>query len=90
MSIGGNVMHLSPEVLNEHERLRRLGPTARGLLCYKAQEVWAVGVLIHTMVFGTHPWPDYPNDCGGPGAIEYDVDLLQPYPADYPEGALLT
>ena len=86
MSIGGNTMHLAPEVLNEHDRLRRAGPGARGRLCYRNQEVWATGVLIHSMIFGCHPWPDYPNDCGGVGNIHYNVTRLPPYPSDYPDG----
>ena len=81
-------MHLAPEVLNEHDRLRRAGPGARGFLCYRQQEVWATGVLIHSMIFGCHPWPDYPNDCGGVGNIHYNLTRLSPYPADYPDGGL--
>ena len=73
MCVGGNLMHLAPEVLNEHERLRRAGPGAKGFLCYRQQEVWAVGVLIHSMIFASHPWPDYPNDCGGVGNIHYNL-----------------
>jgi hypothetical protein len=87
MCVGGNLMHLAPEVLNEHERLRRAGPGAKGFLCYRQQEVWAVGVLIHSMIFASHPWPDYPNDCGGVGNIHYNLKRLAPYPVDYPDGA---
>lgn len=86
MCVGGNLMHLAPEVLNEHERLRRAGPGAKGFLCYRQQEVWAVGVLIHSMIFASHPWPDYPNDCGGVGNIHYNLKRLAPYPVDYPDG----
>jgi hypothetical protein len=86
MCVGGNIMHLSPEILMDHERLRRGGAGGRGELDYARQEVWALGVLMHSLVTGSHPWPDYPNDCGGVSSIEYDVDALPPYPADYPPG----
>lgn len=72
MAVGGNQMHLAPEVLNAFaECSRRAG--GGGTISYAAQGVWAVGVVAYEMAMGHGPWPDYPADCGGSGSIAYDT-----------------
>ena len=68
MAVGGNQMHLAPEVLNRFHQLSRTAGGG-GTISYKAQGVWAVGVVAYEMAMGRGPWPDYPSDCGGSGNI---------------------
>jgi len=84
MSVGGNQLHLAPEVLNAYNRLqRRSDGGVGGTISYSHQGVWAVAVIAYQLCTGHCPWPDYPNECGEPGNIHYDIADLAPISAEY-------
>lgn len=82
--VGGNHMHLAPEVLNAWDALRRAPAGTTGTISYLRQEVWAAGVLAYELATGVPPWPDYPHDCGGAGRVAYDTAALEPLSSSYP------
>lgn len=89
---GGNQLHLAPEVLNDFNAAIRRG--RGGVISYARQGVWAVGAMVYEMAVRTPPFPDYPNDCRGPGPdhrIVYEDSDLPAFPSSYPPafGALV-
>jgi serine/threonine protein kinase len=70
---------LAPDVLRAFFASRK---TAQPVITYINHEVWAVGVLIYEMAYGTPPWRDYPRDPG----FDYDPSIIPDLPPDVPAG----
>ena len=88
MSIGGNQLHLAPEILQRYgdfsRREIRPGEQENMQLDYSGQLAWAVGVLTHELITGEHPLPNYPNQYIGPNKQLYRVEQIAKLPTFYP------
>ncbi len=47
---------------------------------FVARQVWALGIMIYEMAYGTPPWRNYPNDVG----LSYDPAAIPLLPSEYP------
>ena len=83
MSVGGNQLHLAPEVLNAFNAAQR-GDSEEGV-CYRKQAMWAVGTLVHEMVLGSPPFPDYPHAYRRGGyLVSVEGEEVPELPESYP------
>ncbi|MFN3973559.1 MAG: hypothetical protein ACK4L4_19870, partial [Gemmobacter sp.] len=75
MGLSGNPAHRAPEVLGTWSRARH-APTSMVRMDAGRQEVWALGVLLHELVAGKHPYGEgYPAE-GHDGAPVVDEATL--------------
>jgi hypothetical protein len=59
-SIGGNSLHMAPEVLAAAGRLSHAG--ASEIVDYSKQPTFEAACIMFFIAFGTHPMPGYPSD----------------------------
>lgn len=83
--VGGNKAHLSPDILTQYNHLKQ-SKDGRGEIDFSQQEVWAVGVLVHEIAMGRHPFVDYPLGLtNARGVVTYALEDLPFLPEEYPK-----
>ena len=83
--VGGNKAHLSPDIITQYNHLKQ-SKDGQGEIDFSQQEAWAVGVLVHEIAMGRHPFVDYPLGLtSARGMVSYALEDLPPLPDQYPK-----
>lgn len=84
MALGGNQIHLAPEVLQKFRELSGRESAGQEYIDYSGQMAWAMGVIISELITGAHPLPDYPDGYFNHGNQIYQLSDLPSLPEFYP------